>query len=75
MKQYVFRTHRLSCGYLNLLNLFLTSYKNNYGKGICLNLYHRISKKGFSFTLERERKKGLKQRSSKILQIFFLPKK
>lgn len=75
MKQYVFHTHRLSCGYLNLLNLFLTSYKNNYGKGICLNLYQRISKKGFSFTLEIERKKGLKQRSSKILQIFFLPNK
>lgn len=73
MKQYVFRTQRLSCGYLNLFNLFLTSYKNNYGKGICLNLYQCISKKGFSFTLERE-KKGIEAEMVKNSANFLSPK-
>lgn len=40
------------CGYLSLLNFFLrSSYKNNYGKGICLNSYQCTYQQ-----LEREKK-------------------
>lgn len=43
------------------------------GKGICLNLYQCISKKGFSFTLERE-KKGIEAEMVKNSANFLSPK-
>lgn len=74
MKQYVFRTQRLSCGYLNLFNLFLTSYKNNYGKGYLSQFISMYQQEGiFFYTWDRE-KKGIEAEILKNSANFLSPK-